>query len=71
MSKYLPKPKALGANATVDLDLSYYATKADLKNATRFETCEFAKQVDLTNLNSDANKSDIDKLNKNQVVKAI
>ena len=43
MSKYLPKPKALGANATVDLDLSYYATKADLKNATRFDTCEFAK----------------------------
>ena len=43
MIQYLPKPKSLGANVKVDLDLSYYATKADLKNATRFDTCEFAK----------------------------
>ena len=33
MSEYFPKPKFLGANGKVELDLSNYATKADLKNA--------------------------------------
>ena len=35
MSEYFPKPKSLGENVKVELDLSNYATKADLKNATR------------------------------------
>ena len=34
MSEYFPKPKFLGANVKVEYDLSDYATKADLKNAT-------------------------------------
>ena len=34
MSEYFPKPKSLGANMKVELDLSNYATKADFKNAT-------------------------------------
>ena len=34
MSHYFPKPKSLGTNAKVELDLSNYATKAELKNAT-------------------------------------
>ena len=34
MSKYFPKPKFLEANVKVELGLSNYATKADLKNAT-------------------------------------
>ena len=29
MSEYFPKPKSLGANVKVELDLSSYATKAD------------------------------------------
>ena len=33
MSEYFPKPKTLGRNVKVELDLSNYATKADLKNA--------------------------------------
>ena len=32
MSEYFPKPKSLGGRVKVVLDLSYYATKADLKN---------------------------------------
>ena len=32
MSKYFPKPKFLGKNVKIELDLSSYATKADLKN---------------------------------------
>ena len=31
MSKYFPKPKTLGGNAKVELDLPNHATKFDLK----------------------------------------
>ena len=34
MSEYFPEPKSLGGRVKVKLDLSNYATKADLKNAT-------------------------------------
>ena len=34
MSEYFPKSKSLGANVKVELDLSNYAIKADLKNTT-------------------------------------
>ena len=44
MSQYLPKPNSLGANGEVELDLSNYATKADLKNATGVDTSSFAKK---------------------------
>ena len=37
MSEYLPKLRSLGANVKVKLDLSNYATKAYLKNATGLE----------------------------------
>ena len=43
MSEYFPKPKSLGANVKVELDLSNYATKADLKNATEVDTSSFGK----------------------------
>ena len=46
----------------VELDLCSYATKANLKNATDFDTSKFAKKVDLTNLKIDLGKLDIDKL---------
>ena len=35
MSEYIPKPKSLGANLTVELDLSDYAAKADFKKCSR------------------------------------
>ena len=44
--------------------MSNYSTKADLKNATRDDTLEFAKKIDLTNLKSVVGKLDIDKSNK-------
>ena len=31
MSEYFPKPKSSGTNVIVELDLSNYATKEDLK----------------------------------------
>ena len=45
MSEYFLKPKSLGANVKVELDLSNYATKADLKNAAGVYTSDFAKKL--------------------------
>ena len=56
MSEYFSEPKSSGANVKVELDLSNYATKTDLKNATGVDTSSFA------NLKSNADKLDIDKL---------
>ena len=44
MSKYFPEPKSSGRREKVELDLSTYATKADLKNATDLDTSDFAKK---------------------------
>ena len=38
MSEYFPEPKSFGRKVKVELDLSNYATKADLKNGTDVET---------------------------------
>ena len=46
----------------VELDLSNYATKADLKNATGVDTLKFAKKVDLASLKSEIDKFGIGKL---------
>ena len=62
MSEYFPKPKSLGANVKVELDLSNYAAKTDLRNATGVDTSSFAKNIDLASLTSNVDKLDIDKL---------
>ena len=49
MSKYYRKPKCLGANVKVILDLSNYTTKPDLENATGVDTSNLAKKTDLAN----------------------
>ena len=61
MSEYFLKPKFLEANVKVELDLSNYATRADLKNATGVDTSEFAKKTYFANLKSDVDKLDRDK----------
>ena len=63
MSEYFPEPNSLGGRVKVELDLSNYATKADLKNAKDVDTSKFAKKVDLASLKSNVDKLDIDKLN--------
>ena len=62
MSEYFPEPKSFGGQVKVELDLSNYATKTDLKNATGLDPWSSAKKVDLPSLKSDADKLDIDKL---------
>ena len=46
----------------IDLDFSNYTTKSDFKNATGIDTSSFAKQVGLTNLKSNIDRLNIDKL---------
>ena len=62
MSEFFPESKSLGGKVKVELDLSNYATKADLKNATGIDTSSFPKNVDSANLKSNLKKLSIDKL---------
>ena len=52
----------------VKLDLSNYAIKSDLKNATGIDTSSFAKKFDLASLKSSVDKLDIDKLKMFQLI---
>ena len=45
MSEYFPKLKSFGEKVKVELDLSNYATKRGLKNATCVDTSDFAKKL--------------------------
>ena len=45
-SQYFPKPyRSFDGNVTVELDLSSYAIKFDLKNATGIDTSNFALKL--------------------------
>ena len=48
----------------VELGLSSYAQKSNLKNAADVDTSDFAKKADLASLKSDVLQLDIDKLKK-------
>ena len=61
MSKNFPEPISLGKEKD-ELDLSKYATKTDLKNATGNDISCFVKKVDLDSLKPNVDKSNIDKL---------
>ena len=63
MSRFLPKPfRSFGRNIKVKVDLSNYATKADIKNISHVDTSSFALKTNLANLKIEVNKLDIDKL---------
>ena len=62
MSKYFPELKSSGGRVKVELELSNYEIKADLKNATGVDTSKIAKNVDLASLEFNVDKLDIDKL---------
>ena len=59
---YIPPYRNSKNKIEVELDLSNYATKSDLKNPTGVDTSQFAKKDDLANLKSAVDKLDIDKL---------
>ena len=61
MSQYFSKPyEPFGGNINVKVDLSNYATKADIKNISH--TSSFVLKTNLANLKTEVDKLDIDKL---------
>ena len=63
MNQYFPKPyEPFGGDISVKVDLSNYATKTNLKNATGIDTCKLAPKSDLASLKAEIDKLDIDKL---------
>ena len=63
MSQYFPKPyERFGGDINVQVDLSNYATKADIKNVSHVDTSRFALKTNWTKLKNEIDKLDIDKL---------
>ena len=63
MSQYFPKLyETFSGDINVKVDLSNYATKADIKNISHVDTSSFALKTNLANLKTEVDKLDIDKL---------
>ena len=63
MSQYFPKPyEHFGEDINFKADLSNYATKADLRNATGTDRSKLTAKSDLVSLKAEVYKLDIDKL---------
>ena len=62
MSQYFPPYRSSGGNIKVELDLSSYATKTDLKNVTHLDVSGFVLKTNVANLKTEIDKLDIAKL---------
>ena len=63
MSQCFPKLfRSFGGNIDVKVDLSSYATKADIKNISHVDTSNFALKTNLAKLKTEVDKLDIYKL---------
>ena len=63
LSQYFPKPyEPFGEDINVKVDLSNYATKAEIKNISHVDTLSFALKINVANLKTEVDKSNIDKL---------
>ena len=60
---YYPPYKSSSNNVKVELDLTNYATKTDLKNITHVDVSSFASKTNLAALKTEVDKIDADKLN--------
>ena len=62
MSQYFPKPyEAFSGDVNVKVDLSNYATKADIKNISHVDTSSFALKTNLGNSKTEVDRSDTGK----------
>ena len=60
--QYFPQPfRSFGRNVNVKVDLSNFATKADIKNISHLDTSSFVLKTNLANLKSEVDKLGIDK----------
>ena len=63
MSQYFPKSyEPFGGDINVKVDRSNYATKSDIKNISHVDVSSFVLKTNLTNLKTEVDKLDIDKL---------
>ena len=62
MTTYYPPYKSSSDNVKVELDLTNYATKTDLKNITHVDVSSFASKINLAALKTEVDKIDTDKL---------
>ena len=62
MRQYFPPYGSSRSNIKVELDLSSFATKTNLKNVTHVDVSSFASKTNLANLKTEVDKLDIDKL---------
>ena len=62
MSTYYPPYKSSSNNIKVEVDLTNYATKADLKNITHTDVSSFASKTNLAALKTEVDKIHVDKL---------
>ena len=62
MSKYFPPYGSSSKNIKVELDLSNYATKDDVKNITHVDVSSYANKTNLAALKSEVDKIDTGKL---------
>ena len=59
---YYPPYKSSSNNIKVELDLSNYATKDDVKNVTHVDVRSYATKTNLAALKTEVDKIDVDKL---------
>ena len=62
MSKYFPPYNDSSKNIKVELDLSNYATKDDVKNITHIDLSSYGSKTNLAALKTEIDKTDTDKL---------
>ena len=62
MVTYYPPYKSSSNNVKVELDLTNYETKTDLKNIIHVDVSSFASKTNLAALKTEVDKIDVDKL---------
>ena len=62
MSQYFPPYRSSGRNIKVELDLSNYATKSDLRDISHVDVSSLASKTNLASLKTEVDKIDADKL---------
>ena len=62
MSRYFPPYNNSSENIKIELELSNYATKTDLKNVTHVDVSSYALKTNLVALKTEVDKIDTDKL---------